>query len=105
MRILILTAVLASGLIFSSVAVAGDAASTYGAKCAMCHGKDASGGAMAPALKGSDFISGDAEEIKDVIVNGRAGAAKKYKQFSIAMPKFSMSDEEASALVDYLKGL
>lgn len=105
MRTFILIAMLSAGLIFAGEAMAADAAKTYGSKCAMCHGKDAAGGSMAPALKGSDFIKGDAAAVKSVIVNGRSGADKAYKQFSIGMPKFSLSDADADALVEYLKGL
>ncbi len=90
---------------FSGGAFAGDPASIYAAKCAMCHGKGGEGSTMAPALKGTDFIKGDAEAIKDVITNGRSGSAKKYPKFPIAMPKFKFSDAELDALVKYLKSL
>ncbi|MCK5235735.1 MAG: cytochrome c [Deltaproteobacteria bacterium] len=104
MRTLIIMAMLVAGLVFSGQAFA-DAAGTYAGKCAMCHGKDGGGGAMAPALKGSDFIKGDAAAVKSVILEGRQGGDKKYSNFSIGMPKFQLSDADADALVDYLKGL
>ena len=108
MRKLILTALIAIGalgLAFSSQAIAADAKSTFAAKCAMCHGKDGGGGNMAPGLKGTDFVKGDAGPIKDTIVNGRAGKDKLYPKFTMSMPKFKMADGDADALVEYLKGL
>ena len=105
MRNLILIALVAVGLVFSGQAFAADGASTFAAKCAMCHGKDGSGGNMAPGLKGTDFIKADAGPIKDVIANGRAGKDKKFPKFSMSMPKFKMSDADADALVAHIKGL
>ncbi len=96
----------ATFLMVAGSAMAADGASVYASKCAMCHGKDASGGAMAPALKGTEFIGGDAADIEAVVKEGRAGADKLYKQFPTPMPPFgSLTDDEVSAVVEYLKGL
>ncbi len=105
MKRLIWLAVFALVVGFSGAAFAGNAASIYAAKCAMCHGKGGEGTTMAPALKGTDFIKGDAQAIKDVILHGRSGSAKKFSKFPIAMPKFKFSDADLDALVKYLKSL
>jgi len=82
-----------------------DGAGTYAAKCKMCHGAAGEGGAMAPALKGTAFVKGDAAAVKAVIKNGRAGADKKFANFSMAMPKFDLNDADLDALTTYIKGL
>ncbi|MFQ5328877.1 MAG: c-type cytochrome [Thermodesulfobacteriota bacterium] len=90
----------------SSVAMAGGGAAIYKSKCSACHGQKAQGTpGMAPQLAGSDFIKGDAGPIKDTIMNGRSGAAKKYKNFPMAMPKLGISAHDADAIVSYLKSL
>jgi cytochrome c6 len=105
MKRFLLIALVALGLTFTGEAIAADGASTFASKCAMCHGKDGSGGTMAPGLMGTDFINGDAAAIKTVILEGRAGKDKAFPKFTMSMPKFKMSDADADALVDYLKGL
>jgi len=90
----------------SGVAMANSGASIFKSKCAACHGQKAQGTpGMAPQLAGSDFIKGDAAPIKQTIMNGRAGAAKKYKQFPMAMPKLGISAADADAIISYLKSL
>ncbi|MFQ5585251.1 MAG: c-type cytochrome [Thermodesulfobacteriota bacterium] len=90
----------------SGMAMAGNGASIYKSKCAACHGQKAQGTpGMAPQLAGSDFIKGPAGPIKDTIMNGRAGGAKKYKQFPLAMPKLGISGADADAIIKYLKSL
>jgi mono/diheme cytochrome c family protein len=90
----------------SSVAMASGGGAIYKSKCSACHGQNAQGTpGMAPALAGTDFIKGDAGPINDAIVNGRAGAAKKYKNFPMAMPKLGISEADAAAITDYLKSL
>ncbi|MFQ5585247.1 MAG: c-type cytochrome [Thermodesulfobacteriota bacterium] len=90
---------------FAGTAMASDGASVYASKCKMCHGDGGKGTPMAPKLAGNDFIKGDAEAIKSTISNGRSGAAKKYSNFPMAMPKFKMSGGDLDALVSYLKSL
>ncbi|MBI5874340.1 MAG: cytochrome c [Deltaproteobacteria bacterium] len=83
-----------------------DGAAIYKAKCAACHGQKGEGmKGMAPAQKGNEFITkGKADDIKKVIVDGRAGAAKKFKEFAIDMPKSGLSDADATELVKFLQG-
>ncbi|MFQ5328886.1 MAG: c-type cytochrome [Thermodesulfobacteriota bacterium] len=90
----------------SGVAMASSGASIFKSKCAACHGTKAQGTpGMAPQLAGSDFIKGDAAPIKATIMNGRAGSAKKYKQFPLAMPKLGIKAADADAIITYLKSL
>ncbi|HHL39162.1 MAG TPA: cytochrome c [Deltaproteobacteria bacterium] len=105
MRKAIIAAVAAAGLAFSGAAIAADGAKIYKSKCQACHGKGGKGTPMAPAFKGNDFIKGDAAAIKDVILHGRKGAAKKYKKYPIDMPAQKLSDADADAVVKYLKSL
>ena len=90
----------------SGVAMASGGAAIFKSKCSACHGQKAQGTpGMAPQLAGSDFIKGDAGPIKTTIMNGRSGAAKKYKNFPMAMPKLGISAADADAIVSYLKSL
>lgn len=93
-------------ILFSGVAIAADGASLYKTKCAACHGPTGQGmKGMAPPIKGNEFITkGDAGDIKKVILEGRTGKAKKYKDIAIDMPKIPMSDTDADTLVKFLQG-
>jgi mono/diheme cytochrome c family protein len=109
-RVLMRTIVVAVATVImfgmSGVAMASSGASIFKSKCSACHGSKAQGTpGMAPQLAGSDFIKGDAGPIKDTIINGRAGKAKKYKKFPLAMPKLGISAADADAIVEYLKSL
>ena len=102
--IVALTIVLVVAL--SGTALADDGALIYASKCKMCHGNGGKGNAMmGPQLAGSDFIYGDGEAIKGVIVNGRSGDESRYPDLPLSMPSFKMSDEELDAIVSYLKSL
>ncbi len=105
MKKLVWVAAITLALGFSAPVLAADGGALYKSKCSACHGATAKGGPMAPGLVGTDFIGGDAGAIKDTIMNGRAGGAKKYPKFALSMPPFKVSDAEADAIVAYLKGL
>ncbi len=61
---------------------------------------------MAPAFKGNAWVKGAADaEVTDTILKGREGAAKKYKNFPMGMPKQKLSDDEVKAVVAHIKGL
>jgi mono/diheme cytochrome c family protein len=105
-KVLIITLLFATSMVIAGTAMASDGGSIYKSKCSACHGQSAQGTpGMAPKLAGTDFIKGDAGPIKDAIVNGRAGAAKKYKEFPMAMPKLGISEADADAIIEYLKSL
>jgi cytochrome c6 len=97
-----LVVLLAGGAIAvcSSSAVAQDAAGTYKAKCAMCHGADGKGGKMGTR----DFASADVKketdaELTDIITKGKPGPPK--------MPAYGdkLKDTEIKDLVAYIRGL
>lgn len=89
-----------------SMALAQDGAAIYKAKCMPCHGPEGKGSAMAPAMTGNQFVkTASDQEIQDVILKGREGAAKKYKQFAIGMPAQKLNEAETKAVTTYIKGL
>ena len=59
-------AVVATGLALWSVPAAADAAATYKAKCAMCHGADGKGDTPAGKKMGAhDFASPEVQKLSD----------------------------------------
>jgi cbb3-type cytochrome c oxidase subunit III len=82
-------------------------AAIFKTKCTPCHGAAGKGTAMAPAFSGNAWVKGASNaEIADVIKNGREGAAKKYKNFVIAMPaNKGMAESDINALVEYIKSI
>jgi mono/diheme cytochrome c family protein len=105
MRNIIFLSALLTGILFSGISLAGDPAAIYKSKCALCHGAKGEGiKGMAPPHKGNKHvIEGKPEEIKKIILEGRIGKAKKYKEYPVDMPKSVMPDADAEALVKYLK--
>ncbi len=90
----------------SSSAMAASGATLFKQKCSVCHGAQGQGTpGMAPKLAGTDFIKGPAEPIQETIVNGRAGADKRYKKLPLAMPKLGVKAKDAAEIVKYLKTL
>jgi|SRR5579863_1981812 cytochrome c6 len=97
-----LVTLLACGVIVvcASSAVAQDAAGTFKAKCAMCHGADGKGGKMGTR----DFASADVKkesdaELTDIITKGKPGPPK--------MPAYGdkLKDTEIKDLVAYIRAL
>lgn len=105
MRNIIWLAALIVSFAFAGTALA-DGAATYKAKCLACHGDKGQGmKGMAPALKGNEFVTkGKADDIKKLVMEGRAGAAKKYKEFAIDMPKSGLNDADAAEVVKFVQG-
>lgn len=95
-----LVVVFACGLIaaFSSSAVAQDAAATYKAKCAMCHGADGKGGKMGT----KDFASPEIKSQSDAQLTETITKGKPPK-----MPSYEgkLKDTEIKDLVTYIRGL
>jgi len=98
-----LVTLLACGLmaVCSSSAVAQDAAATYKAKCAMCHGPDGKGSAMGTKMGVHDFTSADVQkqtdaQLTEIITKGKA-----------KMPAYDgkLKDTEIKDLVAYIRGL
>jgi mono/diheme cytochrome c family protein len=92
---------------FAGIVLA-DGAATYMERCAACHGQKGEGVmGMAPELKGNKFITDRrAKDIKQVIIEGRSGAAKKYStsDFPIDMPMSGLSDAAADEVAQFLQG-
>jgi cytochrome c6 len=81
----------------ASSAIAQDAAATYKAKCAMCHGADGKGGKMGTR----DFASADVKaesdaQLVDIVTKGKG-----------KMPSYSgkLKDTEIKDLVAYIRTL
>jgi cytochrome c6 len=98
-----LVTMLAGGLIAvcSSSAVAQDAAGTYKAKCAMCHGADGKGSAMGQKMGTHDFSSPDVQketdaQLTDIIAKGK-GKMPAYGE--------KLKDTEIKDLVAYVRTL
>ena len=94
-----LLSLLACGVIAvcSSPAVAQDAASTYKAKCAMCHGPDGKGGKMGTR----DFASAEVKAESDAQLADIIGKGKGK------MPSYTgkLKDEDIKGLVAYIRSL
>ena len=105
MRNIVWVIALVVSLAFAGTALA-DGAAIYKAKCASCHGQKGEGmKGLAPAHKGNEFITkGKAEDLVKLVLEGRIGAAKKYKEFPIDMPKSGLSEADAEAVVKYEQG-
>jgi len=95
-----LAILLACGLIAvcSSSAVAQDAAATYKAKCAMCHGPDGKGGKMGTR----DFASPDVQketdaQLTEIITKGKPPKMPSYEG--------KLKDTEIKDLVAYVRSL
>jgi cytochrome c6 len=96
-----LVTLLAGGLIAvcSTSAVAQDAAGTYKAKCAMCHGPDGKGSAMGTKMGARDFASAEVKaetdaQLTDIINKGKG-----------KMPAYTgkLSDADVKGLVAYIR--
>lgn len=79
----------------------------FKSKCSPCHGADANGTAMAPALKGNKWVREAANsEVAQVIRDGRQGSAKKYTNFAVGMPAAKgMPESDVNALAEYVKSM
>lgn len=106
-KIVIWFVALAMSWAFAGTVMA-DGAATFSARCAACHGQNGEGmKSMAPALKSNKYITDSrAEEVKQVVLEGRMGAAKRYSadEYPIDMPVLGLSDMEADEVVRFLQG-
>ena len=95
-----LVVVFACGLIAvgSSSAVAQDAAATYKAKCAMCHGADGKGGKMGTKDFASPEIKAESDaQLTETITKGKPPKMPAYEG--------KLKDTEIKDLVAYIRGL
>jgi len=80
----------------------------YESKCANCHGVGGKGTAMGPPHIDSKFLrNASDEEVFKVVKYGRRASEKQYKKIALPMPPWRdrLTDEEISALVEYMKAL
>ena len=94
-----LVAMLACGLIAvsASPAFADDAAATYKAKCAMCHGADGKGGKMGTRDFASPEVKAETDaQLTDIITKGKG-----------KMPAYTgkLTDADIKGLVTYVRSL
>ncbi len=95
----VLVAMLAVGLIAlsASPAFADDAAATYKAKCAMCHGPEGKGGKMGTRDFASPEVKAETDaQLTEIITKGKG-----------KMPSYSgkLKDTEIKDLVTYVRSL
>ena len=84
--------------IFSSPAVAQDAAGTYKAKCAMCHGADGKGGKMGTRDFASPEVKAESDaQLIDIVTKGKAPKMPAYGE--------KLKPEEIKDLVAYIRTL
>ena len=86
-------------LVASTAWAAEDAAATFKAKCAGCHGPEGEGKPTmkAPALKGTAL---SADQIVDMVTKGKTDAKAPHTK-AIA----GLSADQAKAIADFVKGL
>lgn len=94
-----LVTLLACGMIAvcTSSAVAQDAAATFKAKCAMCHGADGKGGKMGTRDFASAEVKAETDaQLTDIIAKGKG-----------KMPAYTgkLSDADIKGLVTYVRSL
>jgi mono/diheme cytochrome c family protein len=98
----VILAVMAAGLSFCSTPAAADAAATYKAKCAMCHGADGKGDTTVGKKMGAhDFASPEVQKQSDAELATITGAGKNK------MPAYgkSLKEPEIKDLVTYVRQL
>jgi cytochrome c6 len=96
----LLVVLLAFGLIAvcSSPAVAQDAAATYKAKCAACHGADGKGGKMGTRDFGSADVKAESDaQLTEIITKGKPPKMPAYGG--------KLKDSEIKDLVGYIRAL
>ncbi|HEY3926744.1 MAG TPA: cytochrome c [Candidatus Koribacter sp.] len=84
-------------LMLPNLSWAQDAAGTYKAKCAMCHGANGEGKGSAPALTSDKVKKASDADLVDFIANG--GPSKK------ATHAFASKGVDAKAMVTYIRSL
>ncbi len=95
-------AVLVGGISFlSTPAAADDAAATFKAKCAMCHGADGKGSAVGQKMGVHDFTSADVQKMSDAELTEVISKGKNK------MPAYAgkLQDADIKGLVAYVRQL
>jgi mono/diheme cytochrome c family protein len=94
----------AAGIAFAprSARAAEDGAALYKAKCAMCHGADATG---KPAVKAPSLVSDEAKKKSDADFTDQIANGGKEKKAAHAFSKKGVTDDQIKALVGYIREL
>ena len=92
--------------IFAPAAMAAGGKALYEDNCLICHGPEGGGNVgLAPPLKGNKFVlESDGKVIAELIVKGRMGADKRYKEFAAPMPPLPMPADDLAAIAAFIKG-
>lgn len=95
-KFIVLFVICALAISIAIPAFAADAAATYKAKCAACHGPEGQG-KVGPAVKGTTLT---ADQITDLLAKGSDAKKVPHKK-AVA----GVSAEDAKAVADYVKTL
>lgn len=95
-KFIVLFIICALAISIAMPAFAADAAATYKAKCAACHGPEGQG-KVGPAVKGASLTS---DQIVDLITKGNDAKKAPHKK-ALA----GLSADDAKAVADYVKTL
>lgn len=79
----------------------------YSQNCSSCHGTNGAGmPGMAPPLVGNDFVTGDAKQVVDTVLNGKTGEITVNGQkYNGTMPpwKATLSNKDVADVVTYIR--
>ncbi len=103
-KILMLVMVIAVTLfiVLPNLSWAEDGAALYKAKCAACHGADATG---KPAAKIPSLVSPEAKGLSDADLTDAIANGGKAQKASHAFAKKGLSEDQVKAIVTYVRGL
>ncbi len=103
-KILMMVMVIAVTLfiVLPNLSWAEDGAALYKAKCAACHGADATG---KPAAKIPSLVSPEAKGLSDADLTDAIANGGKAQKASHAFAKKGLSEDQVKAIVTYVRGL
>ena len=103
-KILMLVMVIAVTLfiVLPILSWAEDGAALYKAKCAACHGADATG---KPTAKIPSLVSPEAKGLSDADLTDAIANGGKAQKASHAFAKKGLTDDQVKAIVTYVRGL
>jgi mono/diheme cytochrome c family protein len=89
-------------IVLPNLSWAEDGAALYKAKCAACHGADATG---KPAAKIPSLVSPEAKGLSDADLTDAIANGGKAQKASHAFAKKGLTDDQVKAIVTYVRGL
>jgi len=89
-------------IVLPNLSWAEDGAALYKAKCAACHGADATG---KPAAKIPSLVSPEAKGLSDADLTDAIANGGKAQKASHAFAKKGLTDDQVNAIVTYVRGL